>query len=173
MFLRLLFLVVLLAVAELALLVQAGRHWGGWPVLGIVLLTAWGGAILTRHQRRGARRAVAQALAEGRVPAVELLDSLLLVAAGLLLFLPGFLCDLAGLLLLIPPARHWLSRRIVAYYARRIAAGSRAAAAGFAARPPPAARSDVIDVEATVMEPRAGDPARQLPDTGPAHDRQA
>ena len=44
---------------------------------------------------------------------VELTDGLLVAAGGVLLFLPGLVTDLAGLLLLLPPTRAMVRRRLV------------------------------------------------------------
>ncbi len=53
---------------------------------------------------------------EGRLPADEILDGVLVVVAAVVLITPGFLTDVAGLLLLFPPSRtpvrHWLRRKV-------------------------------------------------------------
>src|SRR5437660_413271 len=57
------------------------------------------------------RRAQAQ-LRAGEVPAGEAVDGALIAGAGLLLIVPGFVTDVVGLLLLLPPLR-WPARRWV------------------------------------------------------------
>ena len=58
------------------------------------------------------------ALAEGRIPAVEVLDGVLVMAGGALLIAPGFLTDVVGVVFLAPPTRALLRRALVARVAR-------------------------------------------------------
>ncbi|MBN2707198.1 MAG: FxsA family protein, partial [Deltaproteobacteria bacterium] len=44
-------------------------------------------------------------LQEGVTPAEEMIDAALIFVAGMLLLTPGFLTDVAGMLLLWPPSR--------------------------------------------------------------------
>ena len=57
-------------------------------------------------------------MAEGLMPAEEMIDGVLIFAAGLVLITPGFLTDAVGFLLLVPPTRRavktWLWRRFQA-----------------------------------------------------------
>jgi UPF0716 protein FxsA len=46
-----------------------------------------------------------QATAEGRMPAKEALEGLMILLAGAVLITPGFLTDTVGFLLLVPPVR--------------------------------------------------------------------
>jgi UPF0716 protein FxsA len=48
----------------------------------------------------------------GEVPGVELIDGILIMLAGALLLTPGFVTDVAGVLLLLPPVRAVLRRRV-------------------------------------------------------------
>jgi UPF0716 protein FxsA len=45
------------------------------------------------------------ALDTGEVPTTDLLDGVLVLAAGALLIVPGFITDIIGLALLVPPVR--------------------------------------------------------------------
>ena len=42
-----------------------------------------------------------------------MLDSYVVIMAGLLLIIPGLISDVIGLLLLIPPLRRWCIRKLV------------------------------------------------------------
>lgn len=67
----------------------------GWP-LGMWALRSQGGA---------AWRRLTVAVMEGRPPAREVLDGALVLAGGVLLLVPGFLTDVIGICLLLPPTR--------------------------------------------------------------------
>ena len=105
MFFKLLILFILIPVAELYLFLTLGEEIGIWATLGIIVATAFIGAALTRSQGARAMQRFREAAAQGRMPAKEALDGLLILVAGVVLLTPGFLTDAFGFLLLIPPAR--------------------------------------------------------------------
>jgi len=105
MLLPLVLLFIVVPIAELAVVIQIGQAIGVWWTIALLLADAILGSILMRHQGRAAWRRFNQALGAGRVPAREVLDGALVMFGGLLLLTPGFITDILGLLLLIPPAR--------------------------------------------------------------------
>jgi UPF0716 protein FxsA len=74
----------------------------------LVVFTAVVGALLVRHQGMGTLMRVRQALDRGEVPALEVFEGAFLLAAGLMLLIPGFFTDLVGFALLIPGLRRAL-----------------------------------------------------------------
>ena len=110
LFLIVLFIVV--PIAELYVIIQVGQAIGIWPTLALLLADALLGSFLLKHQGRGAWRRFNDALAQRRFPGQEVVDGLLIVVGGTLLLAPGFLTDIAGLVLLIPPTRA-IVRRIL------------------------------------------------------------
>ena len=105
MFGRLLLLFILVPLVDLMLLLKVGARIGFVPTLGIVIVTAILGASLTRSQGVRTLRKLQEAQAEGRMPHAELLEGVMILIAGIVLLTPGFLTDLVGFLLLIPPVR--------------------------------------------------------------------
>lgn len=103
LFLVLLFIVV--PILELYVIIQMGQLIGVWPTLALLLADALLGSMLLKHQGRGAWRRFNEALSAGRFPGREVADGLLIVIGGTLLLAPGFITDIFGLLLLIPPTR--------------------------------------------------------------------
>jgi UPF0716 protein FxsA len=99
----LLFIVV--PIAELYVIIQVGQLIGLWPTLALLLADALLGSMLLRHQGRSAWRRFNEAIAQRRFPGKEVADGVLIVIGGTLLLAPGFLTDIVGLLLLIPPTR--------------------------------------------------------------------
>ena len=113
--LRLLLLFTLVPLVELALLIEMGQRVRTWPTVVLVVVTGFVGAWLARRVGMGVVARIRLALAEGRLPGSELLDGLIVVAAGAMLLTPGLLTDATALALLSPPgrrlARGWLKRR--------------------------------------------------------------
>ena len=120
---RLLLLFLIVPAVEIALLVTVGDRVGFWPTLGLVVGAALAGSWLARREGRGAWRRIQTALAEGRAPAPEIVDGLVVLVAATLLVAPGFLPDAVGLLGLFPPTRALARRALVRGFARRVADG--------------------------------------------------
>lgn len=108
-------LVAFLAVPllEIYLLIKVGKVIGALPTVGLVVLTAVMGAFLIRAQGLSTYRRLQTALAQGEVPAVEMLEGVVLLVSGALLLTPGFFTDTLGFLALVPPLRRRILRRIV------------------------------------------------------------
>jgi len=108
----LLFLIFLaLPIIEIALFIQVGGAIGLWPTLAAVILTAVAGVMIIRSQGFQTLRRVEASLAEGHDPAGPIAHGALIFAAGILLLIPGFLTDVIGIALLLPPVRSLLIRR--------------------------------------------------------------
>jgi UPF0716 protein FxsA len=107
---QLLFLVFLLVpVIEIYLLVKVGSLIGaGWTVFCVVF-TAVVGAWLVRLQGLGTMARVQNTLQHGELPAMEMLEGMMIFLAGALLITPGFFTDTVGFLLLVPPLRRKLA----------------------------------------------------------------
>jgi UPF0716 protein FxsA len=136
--LLLLLVFVVVPIAELAVIVQVS-HWIGTPLtLVILILDSIVGSWLLRSQGRSAWRRFRQALTENRAPAGEVLDGALVIFGGAFLITPGFLTDVIGLVLLLPPTRALVRRALVGYFSRRFMVGAMTAATrpGRGRRPP-------------------------------------
>ncbi|HEX2391569.1 MAG TPA: FxsA family protein [Solirubrobacterales bacterium] len=98
-------LFIVVPIAELFVIIKVGELIGVWPTLALLLADALLGSLLLRHQGRGAWRRFSEALAQRRFPGTEVADGVLIVVGGTLLLTPGFITDVFGLFLLIPPTR--------------------------------------------------------------------
>jgi UPF0716 protein FxsA len=125
--LLLVLLFIIVPIAELYVIIQVGGLIGVGPTLLLLLLDAVAGSWLLKHEGRSAWRRFNQALAEKRLPGKEVADGFLIILGGALLIAPGFISDIFGILLLLPPTRA-VARRVL----RRFAIG-RVTVAGFPA----------------------------------------
>lgn len=96
---------IVLVVAEFIVLGYMADVIGLMPALGITIAFSGVGIWLTRREGAKAWRALAEAVTLGRMPTGQLADAALVLVGGLLLFLPGYVSDLIGLLLLLPLTR--------------------------------------------------------------------
>lgn len=151
-------------VVELVVLVAVGHAIGVLPTIGLLVAASVLGAWLVKHEGRRTLREFVTATRERRPPHRELADGVVIAAGGVLIAVPGFVSDVAGLLCLLPPTRALLRRRLERAAARRgEAMGTRLggnAAQAWAARtargPAGSAggdgRGDVIDGEVLSVE---------------------
>lgn len=107
-FLFLLFLIVPLV--EIYLLIKVGGVIGALPTVFLVVFTAVLGAWLLRLQGFSTIRRVQSTMAQGGLPAMELMEGAVLLVSGALLLTPGFFTDTIGFLCLIPAFRRNLIR---------------------------------------------------------------
>jgi UPF0716 protein FxsA len=103
--LLLILLFIVVPIAELYVIIKVGELIGVLPTLILLLADALLGSWLLKHQGRGAWRRFNEALAARRFPGREVVDGALIIVGGTLLLTPGFITDIFGAILLIPPTR--------------------------------------------------------------------
>ena len=100
-------------VLEIAVFIQVGEAIGLLATIALFLAARAAGLILLRAAGFSALIRTQRQVNQGIVPVREGFDALCLVLAGFLLLLPGFVTDVLALLLILPPVRGWLRRRVV------------------------------------------------------------
>ncbi|MGD9526238.1 FxsA family protein [Pseudonocardia sp.] len=105
--------VLLYVVVEIVTLVAVASWLGVGATLAILLAGSVLGLWLARREGVRAAQAVATAMQERRVAHAEITDGMLVAVGGLLLFVPGLVTDVAGLVLVLPPTRALVRRRLV------------------------------------------------------------
>jgi UPF0716 protein FxsA len=143
-----LLLLIAWPVAELFVAIKVGEAIG--VLLTVLLLIAsWPvGVWLLRAEGRAAWRRLSAAAAAGRPPGREVLDGALVVVGGALLIVPGFITDVLGLLLLLPPTRSFARLGIVRNFRSRLVVR----ATRFAGRPAPQdVDSTATDIDAAQL----------------------
>ena len=137
--LAVLFLVVifiLVPIAEIYVIIKVGETIGLVPTVVLLLADAILGSMLLRYQGRAAWIRFNRALAEGRLPHKEVFDGVLVIMGGALLLTPGFLTDILGLILLIPPSRALVRAMSSRFVRRRLSLGEAVWSFGASQRPP-------------------------------------
>jgi UPF0716 protein FxsA len=115
----LLLLFIVVPIVEIYVIIQVGQAIGAlWTIL-LLIADSLVGARLLKWQGRAAWRRFQEALAAGRMPHREILDGVMVVVGGTLLLTPGFITDVVGLLLLVPPTRAVVRRLVVRSLQRR------------------------------------------------------
>jgi UPF0716 protein FxsA len=141
----LILLFIVVPIAEIYVIIQVGQAIGALWTIALLIADSILGSMLMRSQGRQAWRRFNEAIAAGRPPAREALDGALVIFGGAFLLTPGFLTDVLGAVLLLPPTRALVRRFIVRSVLGRTPAGRMAMFASRRARPPG-------DVEGTAEE---------------------
>lgn len=100
-------LFIIFPLLELWAFVEVSSEIGFFTALLLLILSAAIGSALIRHQGFQTIIAMHDAAERGKIPLNTLFDGFCIVAAGILLILPGFLSDLVAILLLIPRLRNF------------------------------------------------------------------
>ena len=111
-----LLLLIGLPALEIWTLAQIGSRLGWLDTLLVLVLVGVLGAALARNEGLRVVERLRNAVAAGRMPEREIVDGLLVLVAGALLVLPGFVSDVVGLAILFPLTRPlfraWLAGKL-------------------------------------------------------------
>lgn len=148
--LGLLFIVV--PIVELYVIIQVSHVIGGLETLALLIVESLLGAWVMKWQGLGALDRISRAIEQHRMPARELVDGFLILLAGALMVTPGFVTDIFGFLLLLPPTRSLvrgvLMRRFrQGRYGRVFAAGASRGPRFVGSFRPGVNRRDVLDTD--------------------------
>lgn len=98
-------LFILIPLLEIFLMIKVGTHIGAFNTILLIIVTAVIGVALLRMQGLSTMQRFQHQMQRGELPAVTLLEAMMLFFAGALLLTPGFFTDGIGFVLLIPPIR--------------------------------------------------------------------
>lgn len=115
----LLLLLVIVPIVELYVIIQVGGWIGAGPTIGLLLVSCVVGVVLVKYQGLAIWGRFRAQIDRGVLPTDELVDGFLVLVAGALMIVPGFVSDVVGLLLLVPPARRVVRNLLVRRYRDR------------------------------------------------------
>lgn len=112
-FFFLLILLLTVPLVEIFVLIEVGQSIGTGMTVFLVIFTAVLGAWLLRWQGLHTLARVQASMHRGQLPAVELIEGLILVITGALLLTPGFVTDVIGFACLVPAIRRGFAMGLV------------------------------------------------------------
>ncbi|CAH0346231.1 FxsA family protein [Bacillus sp. CECT 9360] len=98
-------LIIAMPALEIAVLLLSGQTIGVWPTILLIILTGVIGTYLAKQQGLETIKKAQEQMRYGQLPGDALLDGICVLVGGTLLLTPGFVSDLLGLILLLPPTR--------------------------------------------------------------------
>jgi UPF0716 protein FxsA len=96
---------VVYPIVEVTVAIQVAHHIGVANTIGLLFLVSIAGAWLAKRQGFSIIRRMRDDVDRGHVPTNALIDTALVFGGGVLLFVPGFVTGVLGLLLVVPPIR--------------------------------------------------------------------
>ncbi|MDH5611055.1 MAG: FxsA family protein [Gammaproteobacteria bacterium] len=106
-------LFIVIPLAELYLIIEVGGQIGAFWTVMIIIGTAVIGVNLLRVQGFSTLRRAQKNMEQGAMPAMEMMEGIVLAVGGALLITPGFLTDTLGFICLMPAARQALIRAVI------------------------------------------------------------
>src|SRR4051794_32444968 len=131
--LPLILLFIIVPIAELYVIIKVGDLIGAPLTIALLIADSLLGSWLLKSQGSIVWNRFQETMQAGRIPHREVFDGVLVIFGGAFLITPGFLTDIIGVLLLLPPTRalfrRWLARRGGRMFGISVATGRRAPAA--------------------------------------------
>ena len=113
-------LFLVMPVVELYVIIQVAQAVGTLETIALMIMVGAVGAWLCKREGLGVLRRLNEQLARGSLPTGELVDGFLILLAGALMLTPGFVTDVLGLGLLLPPTRTGVRALLLRRFRRRI-----------------------------------------------------
>ena len=108
------FLLILIAIpaVEIYFFIKVGSQIGAFNTILLIFITAFFGVIYARYEGFNTLRAGMSQIVKNELPVYEIVSGAALAFAALLLILPGFATDLLGLLIIFPPTRKLIFKKV-------------------------------------------------------------
>jgi len=114
----LLLIIILVPVIEIYLFIKIGSQIGAFSTISLIFITAFLGIIYARYEGFNTLKSGMSQIIKNEIPIYEIISGAALAFAALLLILPGFATDVLGLLIIFPPSRKLLLKKVSIKYSQ-------------------------------------------------------
>tara|TARA_B110001450_G_scaffold104541_1_gene99017 strand:+ start:57 stop:476 length:420 start_codon:yes stop_codon:yes gene_type:complete len=108
----LILLIIGIPIVEVYLFIKIGSQIGAFNTILLIFITAFFGIIYARYEGFNTLKSGMSQIVKNELPAYEIVSGAALAFAALLLILPGFATDLLGLLIIFPPTRKLIFKKV-------------------------------------------------------------
>ena len=108
----LLLFIIGIPIIEIYLFIKIGSQIGAFNTISLIFATAFLGIAYARYEGFNNLKSGMSQLVKKEVPIYEIISGAALAFAALLLILPGFATDLLGLLIIFPPTRKLIFKKV-------------------------------------------------------------
>ena len=109
---NILLLIIAVPIVEIYLFIEVGSEIGAFNTLLLIFLTAFFGITYAKYEGLNTLRSAMSQIIKNELPVYEIISGAALAFASLLLILPGFATDFLGLLIVFPPTRKLIFRKV-------------------------------------------------------------
>lgn len=109
---------------EFYVLIQVGKELGFFSTLGLLIVSAWFGYLLIRTRGLVLLYQLQSGLLQGQTPQKDVVRGVLVLIAGLLFIIPGFISDAIALVFLMPITRDLVAVTLLWWLKGRVKKGS-------------------------------------------------
>ena len=109
---QLLLIFITIPIIEIAVLLKLDNAIGLGQTIFLIFVTGIIGAWLVRQQGISIIFQIRKELTNGKIPAKQMIDGVMVLIAGAVLITPGLITDIVGFLLLIPYTRNFIRKWI-------------------------------------------------------------
>ena len=114
----LLLIIILVPIIEIYLFIKIGSQIGAFSTISLIFITAFLGIIYARYEGFNTLKSGMSQIIKNEIPIYEIISGAALAFAALLLILPGFATDILGLLIIFPPSRKLLLKKVSIKYSQ-------------------------------------------------------
>ena len=111
-----LLLIIGIPIIEIYLFIKIGSQIGAFNTISLIFVTAFLGVLYAGYEGFNTIKSGMSQLIKNEVPIYEIVSGAALTFAALLLILPGFATDALGLLIIFPPTRKLLIKKLSKKY---------------------------------------------------------
>ena len=108
----LLLIIVGIPIIEIYLFIKIGSQIGAFNTILLIFVTAFFGILYARYEGFNTLRSGMSQIIKNEMPVYEIISGAALAFAAILLILPGFATDLLGLLIIFPPTRKLIFKKV-------------------------------------------------------------
>ena len=112
----LLLIIILVPIIEIYLFIKIGFQIGAFSTISLIFITAFLGIIYARYEGFNTLKSGMSQIIKNEMPIYEIISGAALAFAAFLLILPGFATDILGLLIIFPPTRKLLLKKVSTKY---------------------------------------------------------
>ena len=107
-----LLLLIGIPIIEIYLFIKIGAQIGAFNTVLLIFITAFFGIFYARYEGFNTLKSGMSQMVKNEIPVYEIISGAALAFAALLLVLPGFATDLLGLLIIFPPTRKLIFKKV-------------------------------------------------------------
>ena len=115
----LLLIIILVPIIEIYLFIKIGSQIGAFSTISLIFITAFLGIIYARYEGFNTLKSGMSQIIKNEIPIYEIISGAALAFAAFLLILPGFATDILGLLIIFPPTRKLLLKKVSTKYSKK------------------------------------------------------